>query len=133
MCGKRGGLVGELINPTDGAGPGVLMGAPLFVCMRRFMPEQPAKQQHNPDPAKQTQRICGLVVLTGLEPSGPDMWDGHVYNPQDGKIYRSSITVLSDTTLKLRAHIGLPIVGKRQTWTQAIRSSSDTATSACTA
>ena len=72
----------------------------------------------NPDPAKRAQRICGLVAITGLKPSGPDRWDGSVYNPQDGKTYRSNITVLSDTTLKIRAYIGLPIFGRSETWTR---------------
>jgi uncharacterized protein (DUF2147 family) len=74
---------------------------------------------NNPDPAKQAQRICGLVVISGLEPSGPDKWEGYVYNPQDGKTYRGDITVLSDTALKLRAYVGLPIFGRSQTWTRA--------------
>jgi uncharacterized protein (DUF2147 family) len=78
----------------------------------------PRLDRDNPDPAKQTQRICGLVVITDLKPSGPDKWDGHVYNPQDGKTYSGNITVLSDTTLRIRAYIGLPIFGKSQTWTR---------------
>src|SRR5919205_3811257 len=28
------------------------------------------RDENNPNPAKQSQRICGLVVITGLEPSG---------------------------------------------------------------
>src|SRR3546814_10874081 len=36
----------------------------------------PRLDQNNPDPAKQTQQICGLVVITGLESSGPHGWDG---------------------------------------------------------
>lgn len=44
-CAVTGSLVGELINPTDGAGPGVLVGALLFVCIRLFVPEQLAKQR----------------------------------------------------------------------------------------
>jgi uncharacterized protein (DUF2147 family) len=78
--------------------------------------------QNNPDPAKRTQRICGLVVISGLQPSGPNKWDGYVYNPQDGKTYSGNITVLSDRALRLRAYIGLPIFGKSQTWTRVDRS-----------
>jgi uncharacterized protein (DUF2147 family) len=74
--------------------------------------------QNNPDPAKQTQRVCGLVVISGLKPSGPDTWDGSVYNPQDGQTYSGNITVLSDKALKVRAYIGLPIFGRSQTWTR---------------
>lgn len=76
------------------------------------------RDQHNPDPAKRTQRICGLVVIRDLKPSGPNTWDGNVYNPQDGKTYSGNITVLSDQALKLRAYIGLPIFGRSQTWTR---------------
>jgi len=78
--------------------------------------------QNNPDPGKRTQRICGLVVISGLQPSGPNTWDGYVYNPQDGKTYSGNITVLSDNALRLRAYIGLPIFGKSQTWTRVDRS-----------
>lgn len=76
------------------------------------------RDQHNPDSAKQSQRICGLVVINDLEPSGADTWDGSVYNPQDGKTYSANITVLSDEELKVRAYIGLPIFGRSQTWTR---------------
>jgi uncharacterized protein (DUF2147 family) len=71
---------------------------------------------------RRTQRICGLVVISGLQPSDPNKWDGYVYNPQDGKTYSGNITVLSDRALRLRAYIGLPIFGKSQTWTRVDRS-----------
>jgi uncharacterized protein (DUF2147 family) len=86
----------------------------------------PRLDKENPDPAKRTQPICGLVVISGLKPSGQDTWDGRVYNPQDGKTYRGNITVLSNTTLKLRAYIGLPIFGKSQIWTR-VQSAAGTA------
>lgn len=76
------------------------------------------QDRNNPDPGKQSQRICGLVVITGLEPSGPDTWAGTVYNPEDGKTYQGSVTVLSQDTLKVRAYLALPIFGKNQTWTR---------------
>lgn len=76
------------------------------------------QDQHNPDPARRTQRICGLVVIRDLKPSGPNTWDGNVYNPQDGKTYSGNITVLSNQKLRLQAYIGLPIFGRSQTWTR---------------
>jgi len=95
------------------------------LCGRIIWLESPQDQngsmrldQNNPDPAKQSQRICGLVVITDLQPSGPATWDGHVYNPEDGQTYNGSITVLSDSTLELEAYIGLPIFGKSQIWTR---------------
>lgn len=85
----------------------------------------PRLDQKNPDPAKQAQRICGLVVITGLTPVGPDRWDGSVYNPQDGQTYSGSITVLSDESLRVRAYIGLPIFGRSETWTRVDGSSAN--------
>ena len=81
--------------------------------------------QNNPDPAKHTQRICGLVVISGLKPTGPDTWDGSVYNPQDGQTYSGNITVLSDQALKVRAYIGLPVFGRSQTWTRVSNSAAN--------
>lgn len=74
--------------------------------------------EKNPDPARQSRRICGSVVLTGLTQSGPDSWEGRVYNPKDGRTYRTEITVLSGDALRIRAYIGLPMFGKSQTWTR---------------
>ena len=65
--------------------------------------------QNNPDPAKRTQRICGLVVISDLQPSDPNTWDGYVYNPQDGKTYSGNITVLSDKALRIRAYTPPPL------------------------
>ncbi len=79
----------------------------------------PRLDRKNPDPAKRTHRICGLVVITNLKPSGPDTWEGSVYNPQDGQTYSGEITVLSEKTLEVQAYIGLPIFGRSQIWTRA--------------
>jgi uncharacterized protein (DUF2147 family) len=76
------------------------------------------KDQQNSDPAKRTQGICGLLVINDLASSGPNTWEGNVYNPEDGKTYSGNITVLSEQTLKLRAYMGLPIFGRSQTWTR---------------
>jgi uncharacterized protein (DUF2147 family) len=83
------------------------------------------RDDNNPDRAKHGQRICGLVVIRDLKPTGPNTWGGDVYNPQDGKTYRGTITVLSDNALRLRAYIGLPIFGRSQTWTRVTNSVAD--------
>jgi hypothetical protein len=43
-CAVTDGLLGEMVSPADGVGPGMVVGALLFVCLRLFMPKQPAKQ-----------------------------------------------------------------------------------------
>jgi uncharacterized protein (DUF2147 family) len=59
-----------------------------------------------------------LLVINDLASSGPNTWEGNVYDPEDGKTYSGNITVLSEQALKLRAYMGLPIFGRSQTWTR---------------
>jgi Uncharacterized protein conserved in bacteria len=81
--------------------------------------------QYNPDPEKQGQGVCGLVVINDLRPSGQDTWEGSVYDPRDGKTYSGSVTVLSDDSLSVRAYIALPIFGRNETWTRVSASAAD--------
>jgi len=83
----------------------------------------PRSDTRNPDPARRARPICGLVVMGGLRPSGPDEWDdGSVYNPQDGRLYTGDMVLLSDRRLRVRAYLGLPFLGQTQVWTRAERS-----------
>lgn len=43
-CSVTGALIGEMIDPTSGAGPGALLGIVLFGLMRFYMPEQPPER-----------------------------------------------------------------------------------------
>jgi uncharacterized protein (DUF2147 family) len=76
------------------------------------------RDRHNPDPEKQTNRVCGLVVISDLERSDSKTWYGSVYNPKDGKTYSGRFTLLSDDALAIRAYIGWPIFGKGETWSR---------------
>ena len=83
----------------------------------------PRLDTRNPDPARRSRPICGLVVMGGLKPAGPENWDGgSVYNPQDGRIYSGDMALLTDSTLRVRAYLGVPFFGQTQVWTRAERS-----------
>jgi uncharacterized protein (DUF2147 family) len=82
----------------------------------------PRLDSRNPDPHRRSRPVCGLVVMGGLTPSAPGSWDsGTVYNPQDGRIYSGDMTMLSGTTLRVRAYLGVPFFGESQIWTRAER------------
>jgi uncharacterized protein (DUF2147 family) len=84
---------------------------------------RPRLDSRNPDPARRGRPICGLVVMGGLRPAGPNSWDGGaVYNPQDGRIYSGDMALLADRTLRVRAYLGMPFFGQTQVWTRAERS-----------
>lgn len=84
---------------------------------------RPRLDSRNPDPARRERPVCGLIVMSGLRPSGPGAWEGaSVYNPQDGRIYSGDVALLADTTMRVRAYLGIPFFGTMQIWTRAERS-----------
>jgi uncharacterized protein (DUF2147 family) len=77
----------------------------------------------NPEAERRSHPVCGLMVLGGLRAAAANHWDsGSIYNPQDGRIYSADVTVLSSTTLRVRAYLGVPFFGETQVWTRAERS-----------
>ena len=55
----------------------------------------------NPDVAKRTRPILGLPILIEMKPTKPNRWEGNVYNAENGKTYKSSISLKSDDVLRV--------------------------------
>jgi uncharacterized protein (DUF2147 family) len=55
----------------------------------------------NPDPAKRSRPVVGLVILQGARQTGPASWSGSLYNRADGKTYSGTLTVKSKTAVEL--------------------------------
>jgi uncharacterized protein (DUF2147 family) len=60
---------------------------------------------------------CGLRILT-VAPSRPGIWDGHITNPEDGRVWKAQIWQDTEGQLHLRGYIGLPLLGATQIWTR---------------
>jgi hypothetical protein len=64
---------------------GLLCGRIVWPQNARDTAGRPASDNNNPDPASRRRRLCGLTVLRGLCPVGPDHWNsGSLYNPDEG-------------------------------------------------
>jgi uncharacterized protein (DUF2147 family) len=113
-----------LIAPCAGDDDGLMLcGRIVWLKDANDESGAPRRDTRNPDPARRARPICGLVVMGGLRPSGPDRWDdGSVYNPQDGRIYTGEMALLADRRLRVRAYLGMPFFGQTQVWTRADRS-----------
>jgi uncharacterized protein (DUF2147 family) len=59
----------------------------------------------NPDPAKRSRPIVGLVIMQGKK-VGPFHWSGTLYNRADGKSYFGAVTVTSKNALDLSGCVG---------------------------
>lgn len=69
----------------------------------------------NPDAAKRSRPIVGLVIMAGAKKSGDDSWSGKLYNRADGKTYSGTVKVQSKDSLDLSG-CTLAVFCKTVTW-----------------
>ena len=67
--------------------------------------KEPGLDTNNPDPAKRNKPLLGSVVLKAMAPTKPGLWEGEVYNSNDGKMYMAKISLASPDVLKLEGCI----------------------------
>jgi uncharacterized protein (DUF2147 family) len=73
----------------------------------------------NPDPALRSRPLLGLQILEGLRRTGDRKWeDGSIYNPDDGTVYRTTMSLQDDGSMRVRAFVLLPIFGQTLIWTR---------------
>jgi uncharacterized protein (DUF2147 family) len=67
--------------------------------------------------------IVGMEIIRGVSRSKETdgLWDGgEILDPQKGKLYRVRLTPIEGgRKLEVRGYIGLPLVGRTQTWLRA--------------
>jgi uncharacterized protein (DUF2147 family) len=61
--------------------------------------------------------ILGMEILSGLKKTGEAYSGGQILDPDDGEIYRAEMKLKDQgAKLDLRAYIGIPLLGRTQTW-----------------
>jgi len=61
--------------------------------------------------------IIGMMIMKGLKKSSPGVWSGgEILDPEEGEIYKVKINMVNDKTLEVRGYIGIPLLGRTQTW-----------------
>jgi uncharacterized protein (DUF2147 family) len=75
------------------------------------------RDRHNPDAALRDRPLCGLKILTGFRRVKEDTWsEGHIYNPNDGRTYSSTLHLEPGGSLRIRGYVGLSLFGKTVEW-----------------
>ena len=59
---------------------------------------------------------CGLTIISGEKPEDPGTWLGTITDPRDGASYSARLSVDDQGNLRLRAFIGIPVLGETQVW-----------------
>jgi len=84
-------------------------------------PGEATTDVNNPDPSKRSHPLLGLTVAVDFRPSAsdPNKFDGQFYNPDNGKMYKGSISSSGPDTLRVEGC--LLIFCRTQTWTRVKR------------
>ena len=101
------------IESADDGIRGVIAGAPPGT---RSDPE--ARDVNNPDPALRDQPLVGLTILGGYSAEKKRWVNGWIYDPDNGKRYKSRLRLKDADTLEVRGYIGTPMLGRSQIWTR---------------
>lgn len=63
------------------------------------------------------QPVVGMTILTELRHIGDEYADGQILDPDSGKLYRCTMTLLDGgNRLSIRGYIGIPLLGRTQVW-----------------
>ena len=63
------------------------------------------------------QPIIGMTILFGLKKDGEEYNGGKILDPENGKLYSSKLSLVDhNKKLSVRGYIGVPFMGRSQTW-----------------
>jgi uncharacterized protein (DUF2147 family) len=66
--------------------------------------------------ARKDQPVIGMTILW-MQQQGNAVISGEILDPETGKVYHGTMTLSPDgKSLKLRGYIGIPLIGRTQTW-----------------
>lgn len=65
---------------------------------------------------KKDQPILGMEILWDMKNEGSECTGGRIMDPKNGKTYKCRLWLDDDGTLKVRGYIGVPALGRTQTW-----------------
>ena len=109
---------GLWLNPENGSNVELYKcGADSLCAKLTKVTDGQKTDDKNPDPAKRSQPIVGLVIMEGAKKSGDGKWAGTLYNRENGKSYSGTITVKSRNAVDLSGCVAL-VLCRTATWTR---------------
>jgi uncharacterized protein (DUF2147 family) len=72
----------------------------------------------NEDPALRNRPMMGLQILALRQGKEPHVFDGEIYNPEDGKTYTGYIEMIGPDTLRLNGCVLFNVVCRGEEWTR---------------
>jgi uncharacterized protein (DUF2147 family) len=59
---------------------------------------------------------CNLNLIPDARQIRPGLWKGHITNPRNGDVWGVELRLDSHGNIALRGFIGVPLLGRTQTW-----------------
>jgi|SRR5579859_1703732 len=98
--------------------PALLCGTLVWLRNPNDRSGAPLRDLANPDAALRTRPIVGISLISDFRRDATGRWvDGKIYDPNEGKTYRSKMIAQPDGTLKVAGCI--LVLCESQTWTRA--------------
>jgi uncharacterized protein (DUF2147 family) len=72
---------------------------------------------YNPDPTERNRPTLGLHILRAMKPTTPGLWQGEVYNPENGKTYDTRLSLTSADILRIEGCV-LGFLCGGENWTR---------------
>ncbi|SEJ02403.1 hypothetical protein SAMN05428950_101882 [Sphingomonas sp. OV641] len=79
-------------------------------------PGAPATDVNNPDAKLRARPMIGLPILSGFSDAGEE-WRGRIYDPRNGKSYKSIVTRGENGTLRVKGCVSF--ICQTQVWKAA--------------
>jgi len=103
------GYLSKIVVPSEGLTPEELAAA-------QAMPVEEMFDFNNKDPQLRQRPMQGLQLVTLTHQSKPGIYDGSVYNPQDGNIYAGYIEMVSLDTIRLNGCVMFNVICQGEDW-----------------
>ncbi len=68
---------------------------------------RPKRDKENPNPSLRERPVIGLMIMANMVPTGDNRWDGTIYNPDDGKSYRSNLKLQNTNLMKVEGCVSV--------------------------
>jgi uncharacterized protein (DUF2147 family) len=78
---------------------------------------KPKLDWKNPNPAKQSRPVIGLMIMRGFMCESYHVWaKGKIYDPESGNDYSCRLHLLGMNRLEVHGFVGISIIGRTDTW-----------------
>lgn len=107
------GSLSKIVVPTEGLTPEEIAAA-------QSMAVESFTDARNKDPALRSRPMLGLQMLTLLPSDKPGIYDGEIYNPQDGNIYSGYVEMLEPDLMRLNGCVLFNVICQGEEWIRVI-------------